>query len=158
MAKIRSLIPVRLFVVIVFVFIAGAAAGPIIAAVTTEQQLARNIMLVGLPFILIFIGIVLTFIGIIAIAARALSNNIPPRVYRIIESVLIAGIVLGVFSIYQPWFFTAYRYGFIVLLISTLGFILWSHVLPKREMRRKHAAAAFQGDGPGLKISADKVE
>jgi hypothetical protein len=32
---------------------------------------------------------------------------------------------------FQPWVFLAYRYGFLVLLISTLGFILWSHIVPR---------------------------
>jgi hypothetical protein len=35
----------------------------------------------------------------------------------------------------QPWLHLAYKYGFILLLFSTLGFILWSHVTPKREER-----------------------
>jgi hypothetical protein len=126
--------------IVAALFIAGAVAGPIIRSIVPEEQLARNILLVGLPFILIFIGIVLTFIGLIAIAARMMSNNIPQGIYRKVEIVLIAGIVLGVVAMYQPWFFDAYRYGFMVLLISTLGFILWSHVAPKRELRRKTTA------------------
>ena len=43
-----------------------------------------------------------------------------------------SGIVLGIFSIFQPWLFILYQPGFLVLLFSTLFFILWSHVEPKR--------------------------
>ena len=31
---------------------------------------------------------------------------------------------------FQPWIFKAYTVGFLVLLFSTLGFILWSHITP----------------------------
>jgi hypothetical protein len=32
---------------------------------------------------------------------------------------------------FQPWVFAAYTYGFILLLFSTLAFIVWSHIVPK---------------------------
>jgi len=43
-----------------------------------------------------------------------------------------AGIVLGILGIFQPWVFALYGPSFVVLLVSTLFFILWSHVQPKR--------------------------
>jgi hypothetical protein len=51
--------------------------------------------------------------------------------------VLIGGIVLGVIGMFQPWLFAAYRFGFILLLVSTLGFILWSHIVPRDESREE---------------------
>jgi hypothetical protein len=32
---------------------------------------------------------------------------------------------------FQPWSFVGYRLGFLLLFLSTLAFILWSHVVPK---------------------------
>jgi hypothetical protein len=34
--------------------------------------------------------------------------------------------------LFQPWSFVFYRYGFVLLLASTLSFILWSHIMPPR--------------------------
>jgi len=49
--------------------------------------------------------------------------------------VLIAGIALGVLGMFQPWLFVLFKISFFVLLLSTLSFILWSHVLLKRARR-----------------------
>ena len=40
----------------------------------------------------------------------------------------IGGIVLGIIMMFQPWVFVLFRYGFYLLLFSTLAFIVWSHV------------------------------
>ena len=128
--KVR--IPKGLIITIVIVFLLGLAAGPIINALTTPEQMAKNVLLNALPFILIFASIILTFIAVISIVASMLSDNISPRAHQIIEYCLIAGIVLGILGMFQPWVFTAFRFGFLLLLFSTLGFILWSHVSPSR--------------------------
>ena len=47
------------------------------------------------------------------------------------KTTLIGGILLGILGMFQPWVFGLYKTGFFVLLFSTLGFILWSHVVPK---------------------------
>jgi hypothetical protein len=83
--------------------------------------------------VLIFAAIILGFIAIIIVVGSMLNDNVPARTHRIIEQILIAGIVLGVVGMFQPWIFEGYKYGFLVLLISTLGFIVWSHVSPKGE-------------------------
>jgi hypothetical protein len=63
----------------------------------------------------------------------------------VILTILIAGIVLGILGMFQPWIFQAYKYGFIVLLFSTLGFIVWSHVTPKREQTQEEASPVSMG-------------
>jgi hypothetical protein len=154
MVELRALVPVRLFIAVIVLLISGAAAGPIIRSVVAPEQLVRNILLVGLPFILIFAAIVLTFIGIIAIASRAANEKLSEEAFRKVEMLFIGGIVIGVISMYQPWLFAAYRYGFTLLLVSTLGFILWSHIVPKRARRQKRAAsfkeAGLEPDIPEL--------
>ena len=46
------------------------------------------------------------------------------------ERGLIVGIVLGVLCMFQPWLFAGYRFGFLLVLFATLGFIVWSHITP----------------------------
>jgi hypothetical protein len=77
------------------------------------------------------VAIILAFITLIVIVARLLNGNITHKQYRPIELTLISGIVLGIFSMFQPWVFGLFKIGFLVLLASTLGFILWSHITPK---------------------------
>lgn len=131
MEKIRPRVPVALLIAILVTLISGLLAGPFITARATPEQLAENVLLNAIPFILIFVSIILAFITLIVLVGNIFNNNISRRSHRIVESILIAGIVLGIFGMFQPWVFLAYRYGFIVLLVSTLGFILWSHIIPR---------------------------
>lgn len=140
--KQRVRIPVKLFIAIAILLVLGVVAGPVINSLATEEQMNRNVLLSALPFILIFAAIILGFIAVIVMVASALNNQIAPRTHKIIEYCLIAGIVLGVFGMFQPWLFAAYRYGFLILLFSTLGFILWSHVTPKREQHQEEIVNA----------------
>lgn len=130
--KYRPRVPLALPLIALGLLILGLLAGPFIQKRATPEQLASNVLLSAIPFILIFVAIILFFITLIVLIATALSNNISPRTYRIIESILIAGIVLGILGMFQPWLFEAYKYGFVVLLFSTLTFIVWSHVTPRR--------------------------
>jgi hypothetical protein len=140
MTKRRLRIPVGLFIAIVVTLILGLVASPIIKALTTEKQRATNVLLNAIPFILIFVAILLAFISLINMSSSVLNDNISPRIHGAIEKVLIAGIVLGVLGMFQPWLMIFYKVGFMVLLVSTLGFIWWGHVRPKRERRQKEAA------------------
>jgi len=129
----RPRIPITLLIVIAVLLILGYVAGQYINATMTEEQLADNVFINAIPFVLIFAAIILGFIAIIVVVGSMLNNNVPARTHRIIEQVLIVGIVLGVVGMFQPWIFEGYKYGFLLLLLSTLGFIVWSHVSPKRE-------------------------
>ena len=146
MAKSRLRIPVGLFIAIVVTLILGLVASPVIKALTTEKQRATNVLLSAIPFILIFVAILLTFISLINMSASVLNDNISPRIYLTIEKILIAGIVLGVFGMFQPWLMIFYKVGFLVLLVSTLGFIWWSHIKPKRARRQKETSSASNQD------------
>lgn len=130
----RPRIPVTLLIVIAVLLVLGFVAGRYINVTMTEEQLADNIFINAIPFVLIFAAIILGFIAIIYVVASMLDNNISKRAHRIVEQILIVGIVLGVVGMFQPWVFEGYKYGFVLLLISTLSFILWSHVTPKREL------------------------
>ena len=55
------------------------------------------------------------------------------KTYNLVERVLIALILLGIVGMFQPIVIDLYRYGFLLLLFSTLGFIVFSHMSPKGE-------------------------
>ncbi|RMF02205.1 MAG: hypothetical protein D6768_08830 [Chloroflexi bacterium] len=141
----RPSVPKGLPISAVITLILGIAAGPFINAVTTEEQRATNVLLSAIPFVLIFASIILFYIIIIWLVVTALSNQIPASVFQIVERIIIAGIVLGIFGMFQPWIFAAYKYGFLLLLFSTLAFILWSHITPK---------AAAQDNGEEAELAA----
>jgi len=146
MAKRRFRIPVGLFIAIAVTLILGLVASPLISSLTTPKQRATNVLLSAIPFILIFVAILLTFISLIKMSANLLNDNISPRIFRIVETVLIVGIVLGILGMFQPWLIIFYKYGFIVLLVSTLGFIWWSHIKPKEERRQDDTGSSANQD------------
>jgi hypothetical protein len=86
-------------------------------------------------FLTIFLAILMAFIFLIAFVASELGGEIPQRPYRLIEAAIVAGILLGVVGMFQPWALLGYRIGFHLLLASTLAFTLWSHVSPKMASR-----------------------
>jgi len=131
MTNKRPRVPVGLPISAVITLILGVAAGPVIRSMATEEQMATNVLLSAIPFVLIFVSIILFFITLIWLVASLLNNRIPERIYRPVEWIIIAGIVLGIVGMFQPWSFAGYRFGFLLLFFSTLSFILWSHVVPK---------------------------
>ena len=135
MAKIRSLIPVKLLVSAAVVLILSSIARPVIETLATKEQVSQNVLLTAIPFVLFFVSLVLVYMALIVFAGKLLGNRLPEGVYRAIEYVLIAGIALGVVGMFQPWVFALFKISFFVLLLSTLSFILWSHVILKRARR-----------------------
>jgi hypothetical protein len=138
--KNRFRIPIGLPIVIVLLIVAGFLAGPIIRSSATEQQLQRNVLLHAIPFVLWFVAVILTYITVIVIVVRLLSNNISARVHQTILTILILSIVASVIAMFQPWVFVLFRLGFHVLLVSLLLFIMWSHIVPKRLQRQEDTA------------------
>ena len=55
------------------------------------------------------------------------------KTYSRVERVLIGLILLGIVGMFQPIVIDLYRYGFLLLLFSTIGFIVFSHMSPKDE-------------------------
>ena len=111
----------------------GLIARQVWPNIVTEEQMAKNVLLAAIPFILVFAAIIIAFMSLVWYASVKLSGNVSEKIYRPIEYILIGGIVLGIFLMFQPWVFELFRVGFFLLLGSTLGFILWRHVTPKEE-------------------------
>jgi hypothetical protein len=97
-----------------------------------SEDARKSVLLHAVPFFATFVGILLLFILVIALVAIRFNGKVPGRSYQGIEYTIIAGILVGVVCLFQPWSFVPYRYGFLLLLGSTLSFILWSHVMPPR--------------------------
>jgi len=81
-------------------------------------------------FMIGFIFILGLFIYFIRRVSQRYSDRIDAASFARIERVIIGGIVLGVVGMFQPWLFAGYKLGFQLLLLSTLAFIVWSHVTP----------------------------
>lgn len=90
-------------------------------------------------FLAILIGFV--FFGIV-LPVKLLSGRVPRGLYGLVEAVIVAGILLGVFGMFQPWLLELYTNGFYVLGISLLCFMIWSHITPKTARQEKEEAQA----------------
>jgi hypothetical protein len=55
------------------------------------------------------------------------------KTYTLIERTIIVLMLIGMAGMFQPFNINLYRYGFLVLLFSTLAFIIISHLSPKPE-------------------------
>ncbi|GIV83856.1 MAG: hypothetical protein KatS3mg052_0863 [Candidatus Roseilinea sp.] len=84
-----------------------------------------------LIFIVGFFIILGVFIRLIQIAEKRLGGKLPNRRYSWVMGVIITGMVLGIVMMFQPLTLALMEPGFLLLLISTLAFILWSHVWPE---------------------------
>lgn len=82
-------------------------------------------------FIISFVAIIVAFIFFIIFLAKRLNDKVPQSTYNVVEKVIIAGILLGIFGMFQPWIHLGFRVGFHLLLFSTLAFIVWSHITPQ---------------------------
>ena len=82
-------------------------------------------------FIVSFVTIIVAFIFFIVFLAKRLNGKVPQSTYNLVEKIIIAGIVLGIVGMFQPWIHLGFRVGFHLLLISTLAYIVWSHITPR---------------------------
>ena len=123
-------VPKGLPIASVILLVLGLIAIPIVNNIS-EEALARNVILAAIPFILIFASIIVAFMSLVWFASSRLSGKVSEKVYRPIEYALIGGIIIGIIFMFQPWFFPLFKIGFFILLASTIGYILWSHVKPK---------------------------
>jgi hypothetical protein len=114
----------------------GIAAIPLVQNIFSEEQLARNAILSGIPFILIFAAIIIFFMSFIWFISNRLNFRISTRTYDLVEKIIIGGIILGIVLMFQPWVFVLFRYGFYLLLIATLAFLVWSHIAPQESVEQ----------------------
>jgi hypothetical protein len=121
-------------------FAFGVLFGVLTPSIFSEEAL-NSVLLNAIPFFSIFVGILLLFILTIALLAIRFNGKIPGRTYRGVENTIIATILIAVVCLFQPWNIVPYRYGFVLLLLSTLAFIVWSHIAPPRADYDQHIPA-----------------
>jgi hypothetical protein len=126
--RVITPLPKSMPIIALILLILGIALTPFIQDIFSEEQLSKNPLFSGIPFLLIFISIILFFMSFTWWVSNRLNFRVSDKVYQRIEKIFIGGIVLGIIMMFQPWVFVLFRYGFYLLLFSTLAFIVWSHV------------------------------
>jgi mannose/fructose/N-acetylgalactosamine-specific phosphotransferase system component IIC len=129
-ARTITPLPKKLPITAVILLILGLVLNPMVDSIFTEEQLSRNALLIGIPFVLIFAAIVIFYMSLAWYMSNKLNFKVEIGRYQLIERIIIASIVLGIFFMFQPWVFVLFRYGFYLLTLATLAFIVWSHVAP----------------------------
>lgn len=161
MPETRIRPPRGLLIATVILVLFGLVAGPVTLAIIPEEELPKAILILALPFLSFFIAILLVFIWFIFFVASRLNGSISRRAYLPVEAIIIVGIVLGVVGMFAPDMTfepldssgnpmvsipivttITHHLSFLVLLVSTLAFIVWSHVTPKRERQGEVANRA----------------
>jgi lysylphosphatidylglycerol synthetase-like protein (DUF2156 family) len=123
---------------------------------TLSEEQQSEVLIKAVPFVAIFVSIVLAFILLIVIVAVAFRGKVPLRSYRPIEFLLIGGILLGVVGLFQGWKLFAYEFGFLVLLGSLIGFMIWSHLEPM-PLRQSRGVPRFSRQAQMIGIAAAVV-
>jgi hypothetical protein len=103
-----------------------------VAPSMVSEETRNAVLFHAIPFFAGFVAVLLTFILLIVLVALRFNGKIPGRTYRGVEYVIITGILFGTVCLFNPWSFVPYRYGFLLVLVSTLSFIVWSHITPPR--------------------------
>lgn len=97
----RVQIPYRLLTIGVILVIIALILAPMVAGMSDKDK-TNNVLMTGVPFILILVAIVIGFASLNVVAARGMNNCIPQRLHQIVEWLIIGGIVVGVVGMFQP--------------------------------------------------------
>ncbi|MBE2181826.1 MAG: hypothetical protein IAE89_00235 [Anaerolineae bacterium] len=97
-----------------------------------DENIRDQVLIQSIPFFSAFVAILMTYILIIALLMIRFTGKIPHRIYRPVDMLITIGIIGGIVCLFQPFIFVAFRYGFQLLLLSTLLFIVWSHIVPRK--------------------------
>lgn len=125
----KKLLLILLGVAIVL-WILGIVLMPVIDGLDAKTK-ADNVILNGVPIILIIIGIIIAYIDFIIMLATRLNHKISEKTYAPVERLIIAGILLGIIGMFQPFTMTLYTLGFVLLLVSLIAYMVWSHIVPR---------------------------
>jgi hypothetical protein len=125
--------PIRLLIIAAALFVAGLVSIPLIKTYVPAKTLASSVLINGIPFLLVFIAILLTYIALIVTVSRYYSGYISETRFKPIFIAPIVGIVTGIVMMFQPWAMVLYQIGFLVVLFSLLSFIVISHITPRKD-------------------------
>lgn len=122
--------PFALPVISVLLVIFGALYGRYLLILIPVEEQINNVILTAVPFICYFVAILLVYIFLINVFSQRLNHRISPKVYKPIFFVIIAGIIAGILMMLQPYTIILFKVSFLVVLVSLLSFIFWSHIVP----------------------------
>ena len=125
--------PYKLLAVALVFLILGLAIHPITSQ-SPAKVTATTVLITGIPFLLIFVSILLTYIAIIVTLSRYYSGHISEKRFNPIFYACMGGIVLGIIMMFQVFLRSLYTVGFLILLFSLLTFIAVSHITPRKEL------------------------
>ena len=89
-----------------------------------------NVIVIAVPFICYFVAILLVYIFLINLFSQILNHRISPKIYKPLNFIIIGGIIGGILLMLQPFTIVLFRISFMVVLVSLLLFIFWSHIIP----------------------------
>ena len=101
----------------------------ILVTIPVKAQI-NNVILTAVPFICYFVSILLLYIFLINLFSQMLNYRISPKIYKPLNFAIIAGIIGGILMMLQPFALTLFKASFMVVLVSLLLFIFWSHIIP----------------------------
>ena len=122
--------PFALPVISVLLVIFGALYGRYLLVLIPVQEQINNVILTAVPFICYFVAVLLVYIFLINIFSQRLNHRISPKIYQPIFFVIIVGIIAGILMMLQPYTISLFKASFMVVLVSLLMFIFWSHIIP----------------------------
>ena len=134
--------PIRILGTSALVALVIAIIFPALRDGIADERTRNGVLMQAIPFFAIFAAILLLYILLGYLIAYRLNGKVPNRTYSGIETTMVLGILVGVVLLFQPIHFVGYRYGFLLVLGSLIGFMLWSHVVG-RTMRADMNLPAF---------------
>jgi hypothetical protein len=126
--KIRP--PFVLLIIAVVISLFGYLYGRFFLVTVPEKVRIDNVIIIAVPFICYFVAIILTYIFLINVVSQILNHKISPKIYKPLNFLFIAGIIGGILMMLQPFTIVLFRISFMVVLVSLLFFMVWSHVTP----------------------------
>ena len=93
--RVITPLPKAMPIIALILLVLGLALSPFIQDIFAEEQLNKNPLLSGIPFLLVFISIILFFMSFTWWVSNRLNFRVSDKAYQIIEKITIGGIVLG---------------------------------------------------------------
>jgi len=120
---IRELIPLKLLIAAAVLLALSFVAPHALASLVPDLQSSTNVILLAIPFLLTFVPIILGFMALIVFVSKILHQRVSEGVYKTIEYVFIAGIVLGIVQVLAGTYFgpSAQLVGGYILILLVLA-------------------------------------
>ncbi len=122
--------PFVLLIISVLLVVFGFLYGKFILPTIPEATQIDNVIVIAVPFISYFVAILLVYIFLINLSMQIFNYRISARIYKPVNTLIIAGIIGGILMMLQPFTIVLFRISFMVVLVSLLLFMVWSHITP----------------------------